>query len=157
MTYLAVVWKIFIRLLIETLLQLSMLIQKYILNSFWITPTDDTHMTSMEIVQFFKPPPTPPLPINVQNSSIPLTLDVQFTRNHSLMITNQLKENIIQGWLLYVIKSFLEVGFRFQYHSFDFFSFSWSLTIYFFVALYSCVCSCPKYQEMPSIYNYSHF
>ena len=45
----------------------------------------------------------------------------------------------------------LQVGFRFQYQlinlvwlSFDFFSFSWSLTICFFVALYSCVCSCPK-------------
>ena len=144
MTYLAVVWKIFIRLLIETLLQLSMLIQKYILNSFWITPTDDTHMTSMEIVQFLRPPS--PLPINVQNSSIPLTMDVQFQRNPPLMITNQLKENIIQGWLLYVIESFLEVGFRFQYQlinlawlSFDFFSFSWSLTICFFVALYFCV------------------
>ena len=49
------------------------------------------------------------------------------------MITNQLKENIIQGCLLYVIRSFLQVGFRFQYqlinlvwHSIDFFSFSWS-------------------------------
>ena len=52
---------------------------------------------------------------------------------------------------IYVIRSFLQVGFHFQYQlinlvwlSFDFFSFSWSLTIYFFVALYSCVCSCPK-------------
>ena len=35
-------------------------------------------MTSMEIVQFLRPPS--PLPINVQNSSIPLTLDVQFQR-----------------------------------------------------------------------------
>ena len=41
--------------------------------------------------------------------------------------------------------------FRFQYQlinlvwvSFDFFSFSWSLAIYFFVALYSCICSYPK-------------
>ena len=31
------------------------------------------------------------------------------------MITNQLEENIIQGWLLCVIRSFLWVGFRFQY------------------------------------------
>ena len=64
---------------------------------------------------------------------------------------NQLKENIIQGWLLYVIRSSLQVGFLFQFQlinliwlSFDFFLSSWSLTICFFVALYSCVCSCPK-------------
>ena len=69
-------------------------------------------------------------------------------------IINQLKENIIQGWLLYVIRSFLLVGFRLQYQlinlawlSFDFFSFSWSITIYFFVVLYSCVCSCPKISQ----------
>ena len=49
------------------------------------------------------------------------------------MITNQLKGNIILGWLLYVIRSFLQVGFRFQYQvinlawlSIGFFSFSWS-------------------------------
>ena len=56
------------------------------------------------------------------------------------MITNQLKENIIQGLLFYVIRSFLQVDFRFQYQlinlvwlSFDFFSFSWRLNICFFV------------------------
>ena len=49
----------------------------------------------------FQDPP-PPLSINVQNSSIPLTLDVQFQTNPLpvQMITNQLKENVIQGWLL---------------------------------------------------------
>ena len=48
------------------------------------------------------------------------------------MKTNQLNENIIQGWLLYVIGSFLQVGFRFHYQlinlvwfSIDFSSFSW--------------------------------
>ena len=52
---------------------------------------------------------------------------------------------------IYIMRSFLQVGFRFQYPfinfvwlSFDFFPFSWSVTIYFFVALYSCVCSCSK-------------
>ena len=46
-------------------------------------------------------------------------------------------------------KTFLQVGFHFQYQlinllwiSFDFLSFSWSFTICYFVALYSCVCSC---------------
>ena len=39
----------------------------------------------------------------------------QFQMNVPLqMITNQLKENIIRWWLLYVIRSFLQVGFRFQ-------------------------------------------
>ena len=47
------------------------------------------------------------------------------------IITNQLKKSIIQQLLLYVIWSFFQVGFRFQYQlinlfwfSFDFFSFS---------------------------------
>ena len=59
------------------------------------------------------------------------------------MKTNRLKENILQqGWLLHVIRSFLQIDFRFQHQLinlvwlyFDFFSFSWSLTICFFVAL----------------------
>ena len=72
------------------------------------------------------------------------------------MITNQLKENIIQG------RSFLQVGFLFQYQLtnlvllsfdlFDFLSFSWSHTNYFFLVLYSCVyekalysCLCKKF------------
>ena len=70
------------------------------------------------------------------------------------MITNQLNENIIQGWLLCDIRPFVQVGFRFQYQlinlvllSFDFFSFSWSLSICFVVALYSCVCICSKISQ----------
>ena len=82
------------------------------------------------------------------------------------MITNQLKEKIIQGWLLHVIRTFLQVGFRFQYQpinlvwlSFDFFSFSWSLTIISPSSwLYTLACAVvQKYQEMSFIYNYSHF
>ena len=54
--------------------------------------TDDTHMTSMKIIQFLRPPPPPPLSNYVQNSSNPLTLIVQFeTSPPLLMITNQLK------------------------------------------------------------------
>ena len=63
---------------------------------------------------------------------------------------------------IYVFRSFLQVAFRFQYQlvhlvwlSFDFFSLSWCLTICFFVALYSGVCSCVH--KMSFIYNYSHF
>ena len=65
-----------------------------------------------------------------------MTLDVQFQTNSPPlhMITNQLKENTILGWLLYVIRPFLQVGFRFQYQfninlvwlSINFSSFSWS-------------------------------
>ena len=132
-------------------------------------------MTSMKIVQFLSPPiPTctstskiPPHPwpwtSNLKRTLPPPSLSLQ-------MITNQLKENIIQEWLLHIIRSFLQVGFRFQYQlnffwlSFDFFSFSWSLTIYFFVALYSCVCVCVYvcvcvclYVCVSFIYNYLHF
>ena len=107
---------------------------------------DDVHMTSMKIVQFSRPPPPlflpiPHLSIYVQNSSTSLTLDVQFQTNPRpdtpylpaflQIIANQLKENIIQERLLYVIRSFLQVGFRFQYQlinlvwlSLDFFLFS---------------------------------
>ena len=87
----------------------------------------------------FQYPPSPFF-IYVKNSSTSLTLDVKFQTNPSplppQMISNQLKENVIQEWLLYVIRSFLQVSFRFQYQlinlvwlSFDFFSFNWTLTI----------------------------
>ena len=99
--------------------------------------------------------PQPPLSIYVQNSYTPLTLDINFKQTPSLqMITNQIRENIIQGWLLYVIRSFLQVRYHFQYQlinlvclSFDFFPFSWSLIVCFFMALYSCVCGCPKISQ----------
>ena len=71
-------------------------------------------MTYMKTVQFSKPATASS--IYVQNSSTPLTLDVQFQMSPPLqMRTNQFKESIIQGWLLYVTRSFLQVGFRFQY------------------------------------------
>ena len=65
---------------------------------------------------------------------------------------------------IYVIRSFLQVDFRCQYHlinlfrlSFDFFSFSWSVIICFFVA-YTLVCAIvQKYHEISFIYIYSHF
>ena len=96
--------------------------------------------------------PSPPFFINVQNSTILLTLDFQFQTNPLSPNDNQsIKRKHNPGWLLYVISSFLQVGYRFQcqlinllWLFFNFFSFSWSLTIRFFVALYSCVCDCPK-------------
>ena len=67
-----------------------------------------------KLSNFQDPPPL--LSIYVQNSPTPLTLDAQFQVNLPLqMITNQLKGNIIQGWLLYDIMSFIQVGFHFQY------------------------------------------
>ena len=125
---------------------------------------DDIHKMSMKIVRFLRP--STPLSIYVQKSSTPLILDVQFRTNTPYthtpptpppspspppphhrpplqIITSQLKENMIHGWF--------QFGFHFQYQlinlawfSFDFFQFSWSLTICFFLALYSCACSCPK-------------
>ena len=63
---------------------------------------DGTHMTSMKIIQFSRP--LTPLSIYVQNSFTPLTLDVHFQKNHPLlMITNHLKENIIQGLYYYML------------------------------------------------------
>ena len=104
-------------------------------------------MMSTKILQFSRPPT--PLPIYVQNSSTLWPWTSNFKRNPPLNQSMKRKHNPRMN--IYVIRSFLQVGFRFQYQlinlvwlSFDFFSFSWSLTIYFFVALYSCVCSCPR-------------
>ena len=95
---------------------------------------DDKYMTSMKIVQFSRPP-TPFVQLR-PNFFHPLDLGRPISDEPSLplqMITNQLKENIIQGWPLYVIRSFLQVGFCFQYQfinlvwlSIDFVPFSWS-------------------------------
>ena len=88
------------------------------------------------------------------------------------MIARRLKANIILGWLIcYQVFPSDQVAFRFFYHLINpfeanvvprailqiksflpssyrkrrvGFKVSWSLTIYFFVALHSCVCSCPK-------------
>ena len=109
-------------------------------------------MTSMKIFQLLRPPPTPLVHLG---SKFFLSLDlgrpISSQSPPLQMITNQSKENVIQGWLLHVIMSFLQVGFRFQcqlidliWISFDFFSYNWSLAICFFVALYSWVCSCPR-------------
>ena len=92
--------------------------------------TQDVH----ENCPNFKTPHPPCLA--VINSSTPMTLDAQFQTNSPPlhMITNQLKENTILGWLLYVFRPFLQVGFRFQYQfninlvwlSINFSLFSWS-------------------------------
>ena len=124
-------------------------------------------LTSIKIVQFSRPPTL----LSIMSKILhPLELGNPISDEPSppppriQMITNQLKENILQGWLWYVIRSVLQVGFRFLYELinlvwlfFDFFSFRWSLTTFFFVALYSCACSCPKISQNFFVCNYSHF
>ena len=92
-------------------------IQEPSLYLFQYMVRDNTHMTSMKIIQLSRVP-TALLHLRPKFST-PLTLDVQFQMNppspHLQVITNQLKENIIQESLLYVIRSFLQVGFHFQY------------------------------------------
>ena len=68
----------------------------------------------------FQDHPPPLLSSYVQNSSTPLTLGVWTSNSNEStlllqIITYQLKENIIQGWLWYVIRPSLRVGFCFQY------------------------------------------
>ena len=76
---------------------------------------DDTNMMSMKIVQFSIPPP-PLCPSTSKIPPPPWPWTSNFRRAPSLqMIVNPLNENSFQGWLLYVIRSFLQVGFRFPY------------------------------------------
>ena len=122
--------------------------------------------TSGFITLFFKEWYTwlsrPPIPLVYLREKLfhPLTLNVQFqtTSPPFQMITNKLKENLIQGWLLYVTRSFLQPGFRFQYQlinlvwlSFYFFSFSWSGFILLWVHLSKNI------TKLCFVYNYSHF
>ena len=94
----------------------------------------------------------PPYPSTSKILSFPWPWTSNLKRIPSFPNNNQsVKKSIIQRWLLYVIRSFLQVGFRFQHQlinlvwlSFDFFSFSWSLAIWFCVALYSWVWSYSK-------------
>ena len=72
----------------------------------------------MRIVQFLGPPtPYPSLSIYVKNSSTTLTLDAQFQTNPPPLFPNDkqsIKKSMIQRWLFYVTRSFLQVGIRFQ-------------------------------------------
>ena len=84
-------------------------------------------MTSTKIFQLSRPP------LSSSKLLPPLDLEPPVSNEPSpplQMIANQLKEKIIQGWLSYVIRSFLQVSLHIQYQlinliwlSFDFFSF----------------------------------
>ena len=105
-------------------------------------------MTSLKTIQFSRTP-TPLDHLSAIFVTL-LTLDIQFQMTPSgplQMITNQFKDNIIQRWLLYVIRSFLQVGFRFQYQpinlfwfSFDFNLFSWSALLYLLLRGFILLC-----------------
>ena len=76
---------------------------------------NDSQMAFMKTLQFLRSPP--PLSIYVQNASTSFTYEFQFQTKSSpplQMITNQLKENIIQRSLSYVIRIFLTVVFLFH-------------------------------------------
>ena len=125
---------------------------------------DDTHMTSMKIIQFSRPPtPLVHLPPKFFH---PLDLGRPFpnatTSPPLQMITNQWKENIIQGWLLYVIRSFFQVGFRLSsliLHGFPLTSFHLpEASLSAFSWLYTLVCAfVQKYHKLSFIYNCSYF
>ena len=71
-------------------------------------------MKSKKIVQFSRPA-SPLCPCTYKIFPPFCLWGSNFKRMPPLqIITNQLKVNIIKGWLLYVIKSFIQVGFRFH-------------------------------------------
>ena len=94
---------------------------------------DNTHITSMKIVLFLKSPTAPFVQLHPKffypfHLGRPISNEPPFSKK-----TNELKKNIIQGWLLYLTRPFLQVGLRFQYQlinlvwlSTGFFLFSWN-------------------------------
>ena len=120
---------------------------------------DDTYTTTMQIFQFSRPliPHIHLRPMFFH----PLDLGRPISNEPPLqMITSQLKEKKIQGWLLYVIRSFLQIGLRFEcqlaWISFDFFSSETSQFAFWW--LYTQMrAAVGKYHEMSFIYNSSHF
>ena len=122
-------------------------------------------MMSMKIVQF--PKPLPPLSIYVQNSSTPLTLDVQFQTNtpppttisspndnQSIKRKHNPRMTIIcsRSAFVFSINSLILSGFpvtSFYLAEASLFSLSW---------FYTLVCAVvQKYHQMSFIYSYSHF
>ena len=59
--------------------------------------------------------PHPPCPSASQIFPLAWPWTSNFKRTNQSIKTNQSKETIIQGWLLYLIRSFLNFDFRFQY------------------------------------------
>ena len=127
---------------------------------------NDTYMTSMKIVQFSRLP-TPLVHLR-QKFFHPLDLGRPISNephhlSHSLqMIANQLKENIMQGWLFMLSSTSFRSDFVFSINSLILFSFpltSFHLaetSLYAFSWLYSLVCAVVQKYEMSFIYNCLH-
>ena len=124
---------------------------------FWqIYLRDDTHLTSMKIIQFSRPL-TPIVRLRPKFFHA-LDLGRPVSNEPASPNDNQsIKRKPNPKMTIYVIKSFLKVNFRFQcqlinfvWLSFVFFSFSWSLTVSrSFILL--------RVQLSKIIYNYSYF
>ena len=91
---------------------------------------------TMKILQFSRPPTPSYLSASeIPAISWPWTSNFKRTLPRLQLITNLLKEDIIQRLLLcYQVLPSGRLSFLF----------GWSLIIWFYVALYFCVCSCPK-------------
>ena len=76
-------------------------------------------MTSMKTVKVLRPltPLVHPRPKFFSPFNLWRSISKKPSRQ---MITNQVKENIIQGWLLFVLRSFFLAGFCFQYQLINF-------------------------------------
>ena len=110
----------FLKWIVETFPNILLILSKFVPQIILVMKFTNTgffvqgmiHMTLSKFVQFSRlptlPPPPPLLSIYVENSTTHLTLNVQFLMNPPLpplppsplslqMITNQFKDNIIQG------------------------------------------------------------
>ena len=142
---------------------------------------DDTHMTSMKIIQFSRPPtppahpppqsshPPPPLSIYLQNSFPPLTLDVHFQtqpppppssndnqsvkRKHNPRMTIICYQVLLSGRLSFFSLCSLIL------HGFPLTSFHLpEASLSAFSWLYTLVCAfVQKYHKLSFIYNCSYF
>ena len=115
---------------------------------------DDTHICIWRPWKQFSnfQDPSSTLSVYVQNCSTIFTLDVHFRTNPPplQMITNQWKENMIQGWLscvITILSGFSLTSFHLAEASLS--AFSW---------IYILVCAVvQKYHKLSFIYNYAHF
>ena len=119
-------------------------------------------MTSMKIIQFSRSLTPCPSTSKIFPPLSPWTSN--FKRTPTMpMITNKLKENRLQGWLLHVGPS-LRSAFVFIINSLILSHFPLTFfrlaeaSLPAFLWLYTLVCAlAPKYHEMSLIDNYSHF
>ena len=113
-------------------------------------------MTSMKTVKFLRPltPLVHPRPKFFPPFDLWRSISKKPPRQ---MITNQEKENIIQGWLLFVLRSFFLAVFCFQYQliNFDWLYFD-SISDFWWLYTLLCIVA-QKYHKFFFTYSYSHF